>query len=83
MGLMDYISRHPNQKAKKVSAYDEEIIVAKLKIISASVNLLKLKSNEAAPHLHKLIQAHDPAPHITPEFESATKAKSLSCYLCT
>ena len=24
MGLVDYISRHPYQKAKKVSAYDEE-----------------------------------------------------------
>ena len=28
MGLVDYISRQPNQKAKKVSAYDEEFIVA-------------------------------------------------------
>ena len=31
MGLVDYISRHPSQKAKKASAYDEEFIVAKLK----------------------------------------------------
>ena len=31
MGLVDCISRDPNQKAKKVSAYDEEFIVAKLK----------------------------------------------------
>ena len=34
MGLVDYISRNPSQKAKKVSAYDEEFIVAKLKLIS-------------------------------------------------
>ena len=30
MGLVDYISRNPSQKAKKVSAYDLEFIVAKL-----------------------------------------------------
>ena len=40
MGLVDYISGYPNQKAKNVSAYDEEFIVAKLKLISASVNSL-------------------------------------------
>ena len=30
MGLVDYISQHPFQKAKKNSTYDEEFIVAKL-----------------------------------------------------
>ena len=74
---MVYISRHPNQKAKKVSAYDEEFIVAKLKLISASVNSLKLKSCESAPHLHNLIQVQDPAPQITPKFEPTTKAINL------
>ena len=43
MGLVDYISRHPNQKARKVSAYDEVFIAAKLKLISASVDSLNLK----------------------------------------
>ena len=54
MGLVDYNSRHPNQKAKNVSAYAEEFIVAKLKLISASINSLVLKTAEPASHLHQL-----------------------------
>ena len=33
MGLVDYISRDPQQKAVNISAYDEQIIVAKLDVI--------------------------------------------------
>ena len=65
MGLVDYISRHPIQKAKKVSAYDEEFIVAKLKLISASINSLELNNTKPAPHLphlHRLLKAHT-TPH--------------------
>ena len=54
MGLVDYISRHPNQKAEKVSAYDDKIIFAKLGLISASVNSVKLTSSQSALHLHKI-----------------------------
>ena len=39
MGLVDYVAQHPNQKAKKDSAYNEKLIVAKLKIISASAKM--------------------------------------------
>ena len=52
MDLVDYISRHPSQKAKKVSAYDEDFIVAKLKLKSASINSLELNNTKPAPHLH-------------------------------
>ena len=45
MGLVDYISCNPSQKAKKVSTYDEEFIVAKLNLISKSINALELKLN--------------------------------------
>ena len=72
MRLVDYLSRHPNQRAKKVSAYDEEFIVAELKVISASVNSINLKSNEPALHLHNLIQAHDPAYQITTIIEATS-----------
>ena len=67
MGLVGYIFRSPNQKAKENFAYDEEFIVAKSKLISASVNSLNLKLTESAVHLNKLIQAHDPAHQITPK----------------
>ena len=48
MGLVDYLSRHPSQKAEKVSAYDEEFIVAKLKLISTSINALELNTTHSA-----------------------------------
>ena len=51
MGLVDYISRHTNQKAKKVSAYDEELIVAKLNLIFKSVNSINFKLSHFASHL--------------------------------
>ena len=69
MGLVDYFSRHPNQKAKEVSACNEEFIVAKLNLFSASVNSLNIKSTEIAPPLNRLTQAHNPAHQITPKIE--------------
>ena len=36
MGLIDYISRDPQQKAVNISAYDEQFIVAKLDLIKRS-----------------------------------------------
>ena len=82
MGLVDYISRHPVQKAIKVSAH-EEFIVAKLKLISASVNSLNLQSSQSAPHLHNLLKEHDLAPQITPKSEPITKAINLISTLAT
>ena len=87
MGLVDYISRHPSQKAKKISAYDEEFIVAKFKIISTSIYAIELNNTHSASHLHQLllaqnpairiltnIETHDPASHITPKIEAHNKA---------
>ena len=77
MGLEDYISRHPNQKSKKGSAYDEESIVSKIKLISASVISLNLKSTEPAPRLNRLMQAQDPAHQITPKIAATYNAINL------
>ena len=54
MGLVDYISRHSFQQAEKISNYDKEFIVAKLKLISASINSLDLNKTHPASHLHQL-----------------------------
>ena len=83
MGLVDYISRNPSQKAKKVSTYDEEFIVAKLKLISKSINTLELKTEHPTSRLHQLltnhtldlqnttkIETHNSAHQFTPKFES-------------
>ena len=77
MGLIDYISRHPSQKAKKFSAYDEEFIVAKLKLISTSINAIKLNNTKSASHLHQLLLAHNPALRITPKIETHNPASQI------
>ena len=78
MGLVDYISGHQKQKAKKVSAYDDEFIVAKLKFISSSVNSLKLETDKSAVLFKKLLQVHDPADQTTPKFEATNNAINLA-----
>ena len=70
MGLVNYISRHPIQKAKKVSAYDEGYIVAKLKLIFASITSLDSNKTLPASHLHQLLKTRDPALQITPKIEA-------------
>ena len=87
MGLVDYISRNPSQKAKKISTYDEEFIVAKLKLIPKSINALELNTKYSASHLHQLLthhtlamqnasktKIHELASQITPKIESNTNS---------
>ena len=57
--------------------YDEEFIVAKLKLISASINSLELSNTKPAPHLHQLLKAHDPASQFTLKIEANNNAISL------
>ena len=44
MGLVDYISCEPQQKAVKISAYDEQFIVAKLDAIKRSAKRFLLNA---------------------------------------
>ena len=87
LGLVDYISRNPSQKAKKISTYDEEFIVAKLKLISKSINALELNTKYPASRLHQLLtnhtlalqntpktEVHELAPQITPKIETNTNS---------
>ena len=78
MGLLDYISRNPSQKAKKVSTYDEEFIVAKLKLISKSINTLELKTEHPASHLHQLLTNHTLDPQNTPKIETYNPAHQFT-----
>ena len=78
MGLVDYIFRHPSQKAKNVSAYDEEFIVAKLKLISTSINAIELNNTKSASHLHQLLLAHNPALRITLKIETHIPASQIT-----
>ena len=77
MGLVDYIFRPRIKKLKKVSAYEEEFSVAKLKLTSASLNSLYFKTAEPASHLHQLIKAQNLASQITPKIEANNRAINL------
>ena len=44
MGLVDYISRDPQQKAVNISAYDEQFIVAKLDVIKSGAKCFLLNA---------------------------------------
>ena len=44
MGLVDYISLDPQQKAVNISAYDEQFIVAKLDVIKHSATCFLLNA---------------------------------------
>ena len=44
MGLVDYISRDPQQQAVNISAYDEQFIVAKLDVIKRSAKRFLLNA---------------------------------------
>ena len=78
MGLVDFISRNPSQKAKKVSTYNEEFIVAKLKLISKSINTLELKTEHPASHLHQLLTNHTLDPQNTPKIETYNSAHQIT-----
>ena len=46
MGLVDYISRQPNQKAKSITQYDEEFMVAAISRIRDAITSLFSHSNK-------------------------------------
>ena len=50
MGLVDYISRQPNQKAKSVTQYDEEFMVATISRILDAITSLFSHSNKIPFH---------------------------------
>ena len=78
MGLVDYISRNLSQKTKKLSAYDEESVVAKLKLISKSINALELNITHSASHLHHLLTNHNLALQNTPKIEAHNPALQIT-----
>ena len=78
MGLVDYISRNPSQKAKKISTYEEEIIVAKLNLISKSINALELNTEHPASHLHQLLTNYTLDPQNTSKIEILDQALQIT-----
>ena len=54
-----------------------EFIVAKLKLISASVKSINIKPTNPEPHLSNLIQSYDTAHRITSKIEATNNAINL------
>ena len=50
MGLFDYISRQPNQKAKSITQYDEEFMVATVSRIRDAITSFFCHSNKIPSH---------------------------------
>ena len=46
MGLVDYILRQPNQQAKSITQYDEEIMIATISRIRDAITTLFSTSNK-------------------------------------
>ena len=46
MALVDYISRQPNPKAKSITQYDQECMVATISRIRDAFTLLFINSNQ-------------------------------------
>ena len=54
MGLVDYISRDPQQKAVNISAYDQQFIDAKLKLNKRSAKRFLFKAENALILRHEI-----------------------------
>ena len=61
MGLVDYISRNPFARAKKISTYYEHFVVATIsKIRNSMKSLIKNKQN-ALQKLNSILKLHSPS----------------------
>ena len=67
MGLVDYISREPQQKAVNISAYDEQFIVSKLNAIKRSAKRFLLNAENYIDFAvrNPLIKQASNTPHST------------------
>ena len=65
MGLVDYILRQPNQKAKSVTQYDEEFMVATISRIRDAITSLFSHSNKIPFHKRHLNNKYKSQVHKT------------------
>ena len=65
MGLVDYILRQPNQKAKSVTQYDEEVMVATISRIRDAITSLFSHSNKIPFHKRHINNKYKSQVHKT------------------
>ena len=80
MGLVDYISRNPFARAKKVSRYDEHFVVATIsKIRNSMKHLIKNKRN-TLQKFNSILKSHSPSSYskqsIAPQMHTSKNTNS-------
>ena len=83
MGLVDYISRQPNQKSKSVTQYDEEFMVATISRIRDAITSLFSHSNKIPFHKRPIsgknkLQVHKTRVHSCKPAKSNTHNSNAS-----
>ena len=61
MDLVDYISRNPYSRAKKISTYDEHFVVATISKIRDSMKYLITNKQNAAKKLNSILKSNWPS----------------------
>ena len=61
MGLVDYVSREPFARAKKISTYDEHFVVAKISKIRDSMKHLITNNQNATKKFSSILKSHLPS----------------------
>ena len=58
MGHVDYISRNPHARAKKISTYDEHFVVATISIIRNSMKYLIINKQNATKNFNSVLKSN-------------------------
>ena len=70
MGLVDYISRNPFARAKKISTYDEHFVVATISRIRDSMKHLITNRQTATKKFRNILKSNLPSLKVTQPFAS-------------
>ena len=80
MGLVEYISQNPFAKAKKVSKYDEQFVVATISNIRNSMKHLHRNKQNTIQKCSSILKLHSPSsksnPLIAPQIHKTLKTNS-------
>ena len=70
MGLVDYISRNPYARAKKISTYDEHFVVATISKIRDSMKYLITNKQNATNKFNSILKSNGPSHKLKRPFAS-------------
>ena len=68
IGLVDYISRNPFARAKKISTYDEKFVVATISKIRDSMKHLITNKQNITKKINSILKSHLPSHNLKQPF---------------